>query len=54
MKHLLLIPILLLTACASHSPKAKSIASAAVPVGKPVSSDSLRTGEHLKEYRLGR
>ena len=54
MKHLLLIPIILLTACASHSPRAKSIASAAVPVGKPVSSDSLRTGEQLKEYRLGR
>ena len=54
MKHLLLIPITFLAACASHSPKANSTASAAVPVGKPVSSDSLRTGEQLKEYRLGR
>ena len=54
MKHLLLIPIILLTACASHPRKANSTASAAVLVGKPVSSDSLRTGEQLKEYRLGR
>jgi hypothetical protein len=54
MKHLLLIPMILFTACATHSPKANSTASAAVPVGKPVSSDSLRTDEQLKEYRLGR
>jgi len=52
MKHLLFAPIILLTACASHSPKRTS--TAAIPIGKPVSSDSLRTGEQLKEYRLGR
>ena len=54
MKHLLLISIILLTACASHTRKTNSTASTTVPVGKPVSSDSLRTGEQLKEYRLGR
>jgi hypothetical protein len=54
MKHLLLTPIILFTACATHSPKANGTASAAVPMGKPVNSDSLRTGEQLKEYRLGR
>jgi hypothetical protein len=54
MKHLLLVPIILLTACASHPRKTNSTASAAVPVGKPVSSDSLRTAEQLREYRLGR
>jgi hypothetical protein len=54
MKRLLLVPIILLTACASHSPKSNRTASAAVPIGKPVSSDSLRTDEQLREYRLGR
>jgi hypothetical protein len=54
MKRFLLVPIVFLTACASHSPKTNRTASAAVPIGKPVSSDSLRTDEQLKEYRLGR
>jgi hypothetical protein len=54
MKRFLLVPIILLTACASHSPKSNRTASAAVPIGKPVSSDSLRTDEQLREYRLGR
>ena len=54
MKHLLLIPIIFLTACASHPRRTNWTPSTALPVGKPVSSDSLRTGEQLKEYRLGR
>jgi hypothetical protein len=54
MKRFLLVPIILLTACASHSPKTNRTASAALPIGKPVSSDSLRTDEQLREYRLGR
>ena len=53
MKRLLLIQIIFLTACASHSPKTNSAASSA-PVGQPVSSDTLRTDEQLKEYRFGR
>jgi len=53
MKRLLLIPIIFLTACASHSPKTNS-AAAPTPVGEPVSSDTLRTDEQLKEYRFGR
>ena len=54
MKRFLLLPIILLTACASHSPKTNRTACAALPIGKPVSSDSLRTDEQLREYRLGR
>jgi hypothetical protein len=50
MKQLLLILVLFLTACASHSPH--RVASA--PAGAPVASDGLRTNEQLKEYRLGR
>ena len=53
MKRLLLIQIIFLTACASHSPKTNSAASPA-PVGEPVSSDTFRTEEQLKEYRFGR
>jgi hypothetical protein len=53
MKRLLLIQIIFLTACASHSPKTNSAASSA-PIGEPVSSDTLRTDEGLKEYRFGR
>ena len=53
MKRLLLIQIIFLTACASHSPKTNSAASSA-PIGEPVSSDTLRTDEKLKEYRFGR
>jgi hypothetical protein len=52
MKRFLLVPIILFTACASHSPKTNRTVSA--PIGKPVSSDSLRTDEQLREYRLGR
>ena len=52
MKQLLLIPILFLTACASHSPH--KIAVAPAPAGAPVSSNGLRTNEQLTEYRLGR
>ena len=53
MKRLFLIPIIVLTACASHSPKTKS-ASSLAPIGDPVTSDTLRTDEQLKEYRFGR
>lgn len=52
MKYLTLLPIILLTACASHSPRKTS--ATAGPVGTPVSSDGLRTDEQLKEYHLGR
>lgn len=53
MKSLLLIPIIFLAACASHSAKTNTAASAA-PACEPVTSDSLRTDEQLKEYRFGR
>ena len=52
MKHLSLLPLILLTACASHSPR--KIAAPPGPVGTPVSFDGLRTDEQLKEYHLGR
>ncbi len=52
MKHIALLPLILLTACASHSPR--KIAAPSGPVGTPVSSDGLRTDEQLKEYHLGR
>jgi hypothetical protein len=54
MKHLLLIPIILLTACASHSPKTNTTALRASAAGHPVDSAALRTDERLKEYRFGR
>ena len=54
MKRLLLIPIIFLTACASHSPKTNGAALQPAPVGEPVSSDTLRTDEQLKECRFGR
>ncbi len=53
MKQLLLLPPLLLAACTTTTPK-KTVALAATPVGRPVSSDGLRNGEQLQEYRLGR
>jgi hypothetical protein len=53
MKRLLLVPIIFMTACASHSPKTNGALQPA-PVGEPVSSDTLRTDEQLKEYRFGR
>lgn len=52
MKQLFLLPLLLLTACASHSHK-KPVALA-TPAGRPVSSNGLRTADQLREYRLGR
>ena len=52
MKHLILIPVLLLTACAGRAPKTVSVPPA--PAGRPVSSDGLRSTEQLKQYRLGR
>ena len=53
MKQLLLIPFLLLAACATHAPK-KITALRAAPAGRPVSSNGLRTSDDLREYRLGR
>lgn len=52
MKRLILIPAILLTACAAHVPH--KVAVRATPVGTPVSSNGLRTDEQLKEYHLGR
>lgn len=52
MKQLLFIPVLLLAACASRTPNTKVATPA--PSGRQVSSDGLRTGEQLREYRLGR
>jgi hypothetical protein len=43
----------MLTACATNAPK-KITALRAVPAGRSVSSDGLRTAEQLKQYRLGR
>lgn len=53
MKLLLLLPFLLLSACASHPPKKVTIVPAA-PVGRPVMSEGLRLEDQLREYRLGR
>ncbi len=53
MKQLLLLPLLLLSACASHPPKRLTVAPAA-PVGRPVRSDGLRFDDQLREYRIGR
>lgn len=52
MKQLLLIPIILLSACASHP--SKKLVLRASPVGQSVSADGLRVGDDLKEYRFGR
>lgn len=52
MKYLALLPLFLLAACASHTPR--KVAAPPAQVGTPVSSDGLRTSEQLKEYRLGR
>jgi hypothetical protein len=54
MKRLLLISIIFLTACASHSPKTNTTALRASAAGHPVDSAALRTDEQLKEYRFGR
>ena len=53
MKRLLLIPLIFLSACASHAPK-KTVVAKAIPVGRPVSSNGLRTSDQLSEYRFGR
>lgn len=53
MKQLLLLALLLLTACATNAPK-RITALPAVPTGRPVSSDGLRTADQLRQYRLGR
>lgn len=53
MKPLLLIPILMLAACASRAPR-KVIASPVAPPSRPASAAALRTGEQLREYRFGR
>ncbi len=53
MKQLLLLPLVLLAACATNAPK-KITALPAVPAGRPVSADGLRSAEQLKQYRLGR
>ncbi len=52
MKHLLLLAVLLLSACAARPQKI--VAVAAAPAGRPVSADGLRTAEQLKQYRFGR
>lgn len=53
MKQLLLLPALLLAACAAPAPK-KIAVTAIAPMGRPVSSNGLRTTDQLREYRLGR
>lgn len=53
MKQLLLLPLLLLSACASHPPKKVTVAPA-TPLGRPVRSDGLRFDNQLREYRVGR
>jgi hypothetical protein len=52
MKNLLLLPIIFLSACSSiHQ---HPLALRATPVGRPVSSNGLRTDDQLREYRFGR
>jgi hypothetical protein len=53
MKPLLLIPVLILGACASHAPR-KTTAAAVTPASSSVNAGALRTGEQLREYRFGR
>jgi hypothetical protein len=54
MKLLRLIPVLMLTACASHAPRNRITVSVAEPTGQPANAAMLRTPEQLKEYRFGR
>lgn len=54
MKLLRLIPVLILTACASHAPRNRITVSVAEPTGHPANAAMLRTPEQLKEYRFGR
>lgn len=53
MKQLLLFPALLLAACTAPAPKKIAI-TATAPIGRPVSSNGLRTTDQLREYRFGR
>ena len=53
MKLIRLIPILLLTACAAHTPRTRAGASTTQPIGHSISAATLRTPEQLKEYRFG-
>lgn len=53
MKPLLLIPLLLLSACASRVPKKLTVA-ALNPTSRAASAEVLRTEEQLREYRFGR
>ncbi len=53
MKSLLLIPIIMFSACASHSAR-KSIAVAVAPPSRAADAGALRTAEQLREYRFGR
>lgn len=54
MKLLYLIPVLLLTACASRTPKKHAIIAIAPVPSRSVNATSLRTDEQLREYRFGR
>ena len=53
MKPLLLIPFLLLAACASRAPK-KTTVVAVAPPSRAANAAVLRTGEQVREYRFGR
>jgi hypothetical protein len=52
MKNILLVPIIFLSACSSTHQH--PLALRATPVGRPVSSNGLRTEDQLREYRFGR
>lgn len=54
MKLLYLIPVLLLTACASRAPKNRAVITIAPVPSRSVNAASLRTDEQLREYRFGR
>ena len=54
MKLLRLLPLLILTACASHAPHKRNVVSVTEPIGQPANAAMLRTPEQLKEYRFGR
>lgn len=53
MNKLLILPIVMLSACAVHSPRKPTVVTVA-STGHPVSVDGLRTSEQLREYRFGR
>jgi hypothetical protein len=53
MKLIRLIPILLITACAAHTPRNRIGVSTTQPIGHSISAATLRTPEQLKEYRFG-